>query len=122
MSRLIFDLMPEEMPQKSRRVLDAAFRSIRNVLDVGIRMREQFRCVDAVIDTAAFPTSIRVPGLRTAPLGVLLLRATEQRSSSGHVISSAGVLWEWRGGALLIQSIDILSSATRYDVTLAVLE
>jgi hypothetical protein len=125
MSRLTFDLMPEEMPARSRRVLDAAFRSLRNVLDVaqgGVRMREQFRCVDTVIDTGELPVSITVEGIKSPPLSVLLLRATEQRSGSGLIVSGTGVIWEWRSGALLIHTVDGLGASTRYDVTLAVME
>ena len=124
-SRLTFDLMPEEMPAKSRRVLDAAFRSLRNVLDVaqgGVKMREQFRCVDTVVDMAALPVSVAVDGLKAPPLALLVLRATEQRSSTGYVFTGIGVQWEWRSGALLIHGLTDLDGATRYAVTFAVME
>lgn len=120
-SRLDFDIMPQELPAKSRRVLDAAFRSLRSILDNGIRMREQFRCVDAVIDTARLPVSVAVD-TTAPPLSVSLLRAVVQRSTSGAVISHARVTWEWRSGAVLIHAIDGLAASTRYDVTLAVME
>jgi hypothetical protein len=129
MSRLTFDPIPEgndaKWVERLRRVLEASFGSIRTVLDAaqgGIRMREQFRCIDTVIDMAALPVSVAVEGLKAPPLAVLVLRATEQRSSTGYVFTGIGVQWEWRGGAVLVHAIDGLAASTRYDATFAVME
>jgi hypothetical protein len=121
-SRLRFDLMPDELPEKAKRVLDEAFRSIRSVLDAtqgGIRMREQFTVIDTVIDTARLPVPVKC-GAR--PLGVLLVGATVQRTGTGQVISGGAVTWSWRGGGLLIHDVDGLAASTRYDATIAVME
>jgi hypothetical protein len=121
-SRLRFDLMPDELPEKAKRILDEAFRSIRSVLDVdqgGVRMREQFRTIDTVIDTARLPVPVKCA---TKPLGVLLVGATVQRTGTGEVISGGAVTWSWRGGGLLIHDVDGLAAATRYDATIAVME
>jgi len=124
-NRLIFDPIPKETSRPLREVLERALESIRSVLDVsqgGLRVRESIRVIDCVIDTGATPTAIlKVPGLKTPPLAVLLLRATNQRTATGQSASGFGVQWEWRG-ALLIHSVDGLSASTRYDCALAVLE
>jgi hypothetical protein len=126
--RLVFDPVPEEdVPAPLRRVLDRALRSIRSVLDGaqgGINVREQFGgVVQTVIDTAAFPVRVAVPArIKAAPLAVLLLRATPQRSASSLTFTGKGVSWEWRAGALLIHSVDGFALNARYDTTLLVLE
>lgn len=122
MSRLRFDLLPAEYAD-ARKVVDESFRVLREVLDGGWRWREQVRgVVDTVIDTAVLPVSIDVPGVKTSPLSVTLLRAVELRTASGQAISGSAVTWEWRNGALLVHSIDGLSASTRYAATLAVTE
>lgn len=132
-SRLTFDAVPgtkgqppdDDWAEKLRRVLDASFRSIRSVLDVasgGLRLRESTRVVDCVIDTAAYPVAVKVPGLRTPPLSVLMLRATNQRTTTGRSASGMYVDWQWRGGGLLVHAVDGLSASTRYDCVIAVLE
>lgn len=127
MSRLSFDVMPEEMPERSRRVLDASFRTLRNVLDAaqgGVLLREQFAgIVDVVIDTAALPVTVKVPRRMTRPpLGVRLIGATVQRTSTGRVLSGLPVEWEWRAGAVVIHSISGLAATTRYDAVIALEE
>lgn len=122
MSRLRFDMLPEEYAS-ARKVLDESFRVIREVLDGGWRWREQVRgVVSTVIDTGALPVQVEVPGAKVAPLAVLCLRAIPQRSALGQVQSGGAVTWEWRSGALLVHAIDGLAASTRYDVTLAVME
>lgn len=127
MSRLSFDVMPEEMPEQSRRILDASFRDIRNVLDAaqgGLRLREQFAgVIDCVIDTAILPVTIAAPRRMTRPpLGVRLISATVQRTSTGRVLSGGQVDWEWRAGAVVIHSITGLAATTRYDAVIALEE
>lgn len=126
-SRLDFDLVPQgDVPDRTRRVLDRAFRSIRNVLDAahgGVKLREQFAgVVDVVIDTARYPIPVTIPGVKAPPLGVLLLRAIVQRGGTGRAFSGNAIDWEWRGGGLLIHSVTGLAASTRYDATLAVME
>lgn len=125
--RLVFDVVPEgDWTDKTRRVVDASFRALRSVLDAahgGIRMREQFRCIDCVLDTTSEPFArVSVPGLTRAPLGVFLLRATKQTRGDGVVISAPSVAWDWRGGQLIIASVTNLAAATRYNAVIAVLE
>ncbi len=126
-SRLVFDAIPAgEWGEKTRTVLGAAFRSLQSVLDSargGLRMREQLRVVDCVIDTATVPYArVTVLGANAPPLGVLLISARVQRSTSGRVLTSATVDWEWRGGGILIYGVAGLAAATRYDCVIAVLE
>jgi hypothetical protein len=129
MSRLTFDPIPEgndpKWSERLKRVLEASFSSIRTVLDSaqgGIRMREQFRCIDTVVDMSGLPVSITVEGLKSPPLAVLLLGAAVQRTGTGQVISGGAVTWEWRSGAVLVHAIDGLAASTRYDATFAVME
>ncbi|UJR78930.1 hypothetical protein [Sandaracinus amylolyticus] len=122
MSRLRFDPMPEKY-ERARKVVDESFRSLREVLDRGFRWREQVGgVVDTVIDTDQLPVLIDVPGVKTKPLAVFLLRAVPQRTSDGKVITSPAVQWEWRSGALLVHSVDGLAASTRYNATIAVME
>jgi hypothetical protein len=122
MSRLRFDPMPETY-ERGRRVLDESLRVLREVLDGGWRWREQVRgVIDTVIDTDVLPVAVDVPGVKSAPLSVQLLRATVQRTTTGQVLSALPVTWEWREGRLLIHSVDGLAASTRYDATLAVTE
>jgi hypothetical protein len=122
MSRLVFDEMPETWPLARERV-DAALRSLRAVLDRGFRAREQYSAVvDTVIDTDALPMPIEVPGLRSTPLSVMVLRATAQRTADGMVITTPAVTWTWRGGRVVIHAVGTLAAATRYDATIAVME
>jgi hypothetical protein len=128
-SRVVFDVVPDgEWTEKTRRVLDACFRALRSVLDVangGIRMREQFRCIDCVIDTGTVPyAKVSVSGLKASPLAVWMLNAQTQRGTASHneSLSSLGVRWEWRGGQILIHGVTNLTATTRYDCVIAVLE
>jgi hypothetical protein len=122
MSRLVFDEMPDTWPLARERV-DAALRSLRAVLDRGFRAREQYSAVvDTVIDTDALPMPIEVPGLRSTPLSVMVLRATAQRTADGMVITTPAVTWTWRGGRVVIHAVGTLAAATRYDATIAVME
>ncbi len=127
-SRVVFDVVPDgEWTEKTRRVLDACFRALRSVLDVangGIRMREQFRCIDCVVDTGTVPyAKVSVAGLKVSPLAVWMLSARTQRGASAHeTLSSLAMRWEWRGGQILIHGVGNLSATTRYYCVIAVLE
>jgi hypothetical protein len=105
------------------RDLDGYLRDLRTVLNGGLRLREQMRVVvDVVIDTAALPASIDVPiGLR--PVGVVLVRAVEQGTADGQVITGGAVTWDAQGaGSLRIHAVDALAASTRYDAVIAVVE
>lgn len=132
-SRLTFDAVPEAKgaldrawAEKLRLVLDASFRSIRSVLDVasgGLRLRESVRCVDCVIDTGRTPHAIvAVDGMKKPPIGVLLLRARNQRTATGQCATGNALSWEFRGASVLIHAATGLSASTRYDCVIAVLE
>ena len=129
-SRLVFDQLPEGEPtiewaRKLRRVLDASFRSLRSVLDVaggGIRMRESFRVIDCVIDTARTPHAIVAVDVKRPPVGVMLLRARNQRTATGQCATGNALSWEFRGASVLIHAATGLSASTRYDCVIAVLE
>ena len=125
MSRLDFPGKLPEDPNELRRALERAFLSIRNVLEAargGIRAREQLRVIDVEIDTGALPASVTIDGLTRPPLAVLLLRAVKKRTADGQTTSGTGLLWSWRGGALVIHGADVLDANTRYDCAIAVLE
>jgi hypothetical protein len=101
-------------------VLAERLDGVREVLDRGFRVREQYRDVREVeIDTGALPLDVQVRG-STAPTAVLCLRAQEPRSAV--VFSGVGVAWEWCDGIVRIHEFDALSASTRYLVTLAVVE
>lgn len=122
-SRLRFERMPEKYEAPARKLLDDAFRSLRTVLDGGWQWRDQVRgVVDTTIDTDALPVGIEVRGVLSRPTSVQLLGAVEKRSTTGKVISGGSITWEWRGGVLLIHSVDALAATTRYDATFAVME
>ena len=105
------------------RELDSWARDVRAVLNGGLRLREQVRVVvDVVIDTSVLPVSIEVPaGIR--PIGVALVRAVEQGTADGQVISGGAVTWDAQGvGSLRIHAVDALAASTRYDATIVVVE
>ncbi len=122
MTRIRFDIMPETYDM-ARQVIDESFRSLRQVLDRGVRMREQFAGVlETTISTQTLPTTYSVPGIRSAPSGVILLRAMRGGTTTGMVTSGNQITWEWRAGQLVIYSVDGLDADTNYDAVLAVLE
>jgi hypothetical protein len=105
------------------RDLDGYLREVREILNGGLRLRDQVRVVrDVVIDTAVLPVSIEVPaGLR--PIGVVLVRAVEQGTADGQVISGGAVTWDAQGiGSIRIHVVDALAASTRYDAVIAVVE
>lgn len=108
--------------EKARRVLTERLDDIAGVLDRGFRSREQFRDVREVeIDTGSLPVDVLVRG-NSAPLSVLVLRATPSARGSAAVISNPAVTWEWTGSAVRISALGTLASSTRYLVTLALVE
>ena len=121
MSRLRFDVLPTEW-SAARATVDAAFRSLREVLDGGWRWSEQTRVVSVVIDTAEFPAVFEVRGLKSRPSCVAILSAVERGDASGAVISFPTILWSWRAGVIAIAGVDPLDASTRYDCVIAVME
>ncbi len=121
MSRLSFDVVPTTF-EAARRVIDSNFRTLRQVLDHGVLLREQFAgVIDVTANPSLFPLSYAVPRINRMPSAVILMRALAQGPES--VCQTGGkVSWEWRSGLLVIHSIDGLTSGINYNVTLAVLE
>lgn len=116
-------------PEEMRKAQDEINRGVRDVLDGGyggIRVSEQFsRILETVIDTGRFPITVSndaLKGLAAPPLGLLLLRATVQRTTSGRNLSGGTVDWEWRDGALVLHAVSGLAATTRYNATLLVME
>lgn len=122
MSRLIFDELPETY-EAAKAVLNASFRSLREVLEHGFRAKEQLsRTVEVVIDTSDLPLPVEVDGMKNPPMCVLVLRALEQGADAPIVISCPAVSWEWRAGRVIIHAVGTLAAATRYNAVLAVME
>ena len=119
MSRLRFDVMPAEWA-KAREVVDAALRTVREVLDGGWRWREQTRVLACELDTGALPLTLQAVPRR--PVTVSVLSVTERRNASEQIVSGCAVLWSWRAGTLVIHSVQNLDPSTRYDAVFAVME
>lgn len=120
-------MRPRDFQLRDGMALPALLRALaplRDLVDAlrGVRVRDQVRIVvDTVVDTAAMPLELALPGDAT-PLGIVLVRAMEQGSDDGHAISGGGVTWSPGGAGVLIHEIDSLAASTRYDATIAVLE
>lgn len=106
----------------ARLQIDEQFRALREVLLGGFRWSEQVRSVVSIesLDPSQLPQPVDVPGMKSTPSTVLLLRATEVLTPT-HV-SGGTVTWEWRAGSLLLTAVSALTSGTRYDCLFAVME
>jgi hypothetical protein len=123
MSRLVFDPLPADTVAPLRRVLDAAMRSIREILEGGWRWREQVQHVKTVtLAGDDLPLSLAFDGLLSPPVCVLMLSAVEADSGTGIVISGGAVTWSFANGAVVLSGLSEITGATRYQVTLAAME
>ena len=104
------------------RVVRGAIDGLRQIVNGGMRVRDQFgrQVIDLQIDTGELPIDVEIKATRP-PTGVLLLRAILPREG-GYQLSGGVVTWEWRGGSLRIKDLSALSATTRYDCTILVLE
>lgn len=105
-----------------RRELDLFLRDVAQVLNGGVKLRDQWRIVrDMTIDSGnAFPLNVEVPS-SVAIVGVVLIAA--HRQSDGRSFSGGIVEWSVpTTGTVRIHSLSALPAGARYDLTLAMVE